>query len=103
MARKRTAMKSHRPRNVLSMITVSAIVVMLIIVLKISCVRLEEKKSVYDKKEAYLLEQIDEQEKRSVEIEEYRKYTQTKQYIEDLAKDRLGLVYKDEIIFEAEN
>ena len=51
----------------------------------------------------YLVEQIEEQERRSEEIEEYRKYTQTKQYVEDLAKERLGLVYKDEIILEADN
>ena len=49
------------------------------------------------------LEQIEEQNKRSEEIEEYRKYTKTKQYVEDMAKEKLGLVYKDEVIFEAEN
>lgn len=103
MARRRTAMNSYRPRNLLSMVTVSVIVVMLVIVLRVSCGRLEEKKAALEKDEAYYIAQIEKEEKRTEEIEEYRKYTQTKQYIEDLAKERLGLVYDDEIIFEAQN
>lgn len=103
MSRRKTAMNSYRPRNLLSMVTVSAIVAVLVIVLQVSSSRLEEKKAAYDKKEKYLLEQIEIQNKRSEEIEEYGRYIQTKQYIEDIAKERLGLVYKDEIIFEAEN
>ena len=36
------------------------------------------------------------------EIAEYGKYTQTKKYVEELAKDKLGLVYDGEIIFKDE-
>lgn len=64
---------------------------------------LKEKEAEYEKKEKYLLEEIDKQNQRSEEIEEYREYMQTKQYIEDMARQKLGLVYKDEIIFEADN
>ena len=39
---------------------------------------------------------------RSEEIEEYRKYTQTKKYAEDVAKEKLGLVKKDEILLKPE-
>ena len=39
---------------------------------------------------------------RALEIEEYGKYTQTKKYVEEVAKDKLGLVYEDEIIFKSE-
>ena len=34
------------------------------------------------------------------ELEEYEAYTQTQEYIEDTAKSKLGLVYKDQIIFK---
>ena len=37
---------------------------------------------------------------RQKEIEEYEAYTKTQEYIEDVAKSKLGLVYKDEIIFK---
>lgn len=37
------------------------------------------------------------------EIGDYEAYVQTKKYIEEVAREKLGLVYKDEIIFQAEN
>ena len=52
---------------------------------------------------AELEAQIAEEEEKSEEIEEYSKYVQTKKYAEEVAKDKLGLVYEDEIIFKAED
>ena len=101
MSRKKR--RNRRTRNLGSMVMVSLIVAMLIIVISVKSNELEEKKTAYEKKESYLLEQIDEQYARAEEIEEYRKYMQTKQYVEDMARQKLGLVYKDEIIFEADN
>lgn len=42
-------------------------------------------------------------EKESKSIEEYKVYVKTKSYIEKTAREKLGLVYEDEIIFEAED
>ena len=39
---------------------------------------------------------------RTAQLEEYRVYVQTKQYVEKVAKEKLGLVKKDEILFKAE-
>ena len=36
-------------------------------------------------------------------IEEYRKYTQTQKYVEEVAKEKLGLVNENEIIFKSED
>ena len=44
---------------------------------------------------------IEQEEKRTEEIEELKKYVQTKKYAEEIAKERLGLVYEDEILFKA--
>ena len=41
------------------------------------------------------------EEQRSKDIEELGKYVQTKKYVEEVAKERLGLVYPDEILFKA--
>ena len=103
MATKKTAMRSRRNSNKGSMILITIVAAMIIVVLLIKGNELNEKKQALEKREAYLLEQIEAQYERSEEIEEYRKYMQTKQYIEDEAKSKLGLVYKDEIIFEADN
>ncbi len=39
-------------------------------------------------------------EERAKELEEFATYTKTKKYAEEVAKDKLGLVYEDEIIFQ---
>ncbi len=85
------------------MFLVSVVVIMLMVVVAVKSVELREKKAFYAQKEQTLLEQIEAETKRSEEIDEYEKYTQTKKYIEDVAKDRLGLVYEGEIIFKDEN
>ena len=103
MARRVAAMRSNRPANLGSMMLVTIVVCMILVVVFFKNRELQEKKAAYEKKAEYLLEQIAEQNERSEDIEEYRKYMQTKQYIEDMAKSRLGLVYKDEIIFQADD
>ena len=102
MATRKMKMR-RRSVNFGGMILVTAVVAMIVLVVLFKSNELRDKKAAYEKREKYLTEQIAEQERRSEEIEEYRKYTQTKQYVEDMAKSRLGLVYKDEIIFEADN
>jgi cell division protein DivIC len=55
---------------------------------------------------AIKLEQLDsrieEQTERKKDIEELKEYTKTKEYKEEIARNKLGLVYEDEIIFEPE-
>lgn len=103
MAHRYTRRKKRKNQNFRNMTMITFVVAMILVVVFIKNSGLKEKKAGYEKREQYLLEQIEEQNKRSEEIEEYRKYTKTKQYVEDMAKEKLGLVYKDEVIFEAEN
>lgn len=103
MSSVRMAMRAKRPKNLTSIAMVTFIVIMVLAILFYVSREMVEKRDSYEKRETYLLEQIEAQNKRSEEIEEYRKYMQTKQYIADMAKAKLGLVYKDEIIFEADN
>ena len=46
-----------------------------------------------------LEQQIANEEQRYEDLEEQKKYMKTKQYYEEVAKDKLGLIYEDEIIF----
>ena len=52
------------------------------------------------KKEADII--VKEAMSRVEEIEEYRKYTQTQKYVEEVAKEKLGLVNENEIVFKSE-
>ena len=47
-----------------------------------------------------MVKQVEEEKNRSAELEEYRIYVQTKQYIEEVAKQKLGLVKPDEILLK---
>lgn len=101
MARKAAYRKQRQ--NFFGMFLAFLVVVMLMVVVFVKSIELKEKKAYYEQKEQALMEQIAEEEKRASEIEEYGKYTQTKKYIEDVAKEKLGLVYEGEIIFKDEN
>lgn len=81
------------------MFLVTTVVAMMLIVVLIKSIELKQKLDAYQEKERVLTEQIAEEEKRSEEIAEYEKYTHTKKYIEEVAKDKLGLIHEDEIIF----
>ena len=58
---------------------------------------------IEEQKEEMLQEQIEAEKQRSEEIDEFEKYTKTKKYIEDVAREKLGLVYEDEIIIQTED
>lgn len=64
---------------------------------------LDKKRIAYLEQDQALQEQIDAETERAEEIEERRAYVQTKKYIEDVAREKLGLVYEDEIIFDPGN
>ena len=66
-------------------------------------VRLEDKKNDLSVKMSTLEKQIEEENERSEEIKNLEAYVQTKKYIEKIAREKLGLVYKDEIILKEED
>ena len=89
-----------RRQNKLSMCLVSAVVLMLLVVVSISSVNLKQKQAVYLEKQMLLEQQIAAEEQRAQDLVELRKYTQTKAYVEEVAKEKLGLVHSDEIVFQ---
>ena len=101
MARKVAYRKKRQNR--FGMFLVSIAMLMMLVVVAFSSVELREKKEAYAQKELALKQQIAAEEERALEIEEYEKYTQTKKYIEEVARDKLGLVYEGEILFKDEN
>lgn len=95
-------LRSVRQRhNRISAILVALVVLMLAVIIGVSVYRLKVKQAELDKQKAYLQEQIDAEKQREEEIEEYAKYTKTKKYAEEVAKEKLGLVGEDEIIFKS--
>ncbi len=93
---------TRKKQNKVSVILITIVLVMLIIVVSVGKSDIRRRQAEYDKKEERLLEQIEAENKRAEEIAEYEKYTKTKKYAEEVAKEKLGLVKEDEIIFKEE-
>ena len=49
-----------------------------------------------------LQQEIRTEEQRAADIEEYRRYTETDAYIEEIAREKLGLIYEGETVFKEE-
>lgn len=62
--------------------------------LRATCSSLQEQKTELEAKKSDL-------EKEAKSIEEQKKYMQTNEYIEEMAREKFGLVYDDEIVFKA--
>lgn len=102
MAIKRVV-KKKRPARMLG------IIILLICTVGISSFFYYKKRELQDEYDSLEAEKkrvemlIQEEQKRSEEIEEYKAYVQTKSYIEEVARDVLGLVYKNEVVFKPKN
>ena len=102
MAKRKVAYRK-RNQNKFSMFLVTLVVLMIMVVVAVRSVDLHRQLDECQVEENSLNAQIEAEKQRAEEIVEYEKYTQTKKYVEDVAKDKLGLVYEGEILFKEEN
>lgn len=82
------------------MIGITFVVFSLAITVTIRGSSLKAKALEYQLRDENLTIQVKKEEERSKDLEQYRIYVQTKQYIEDMAKQKLGLVNPDEILLK---
>lgn len=96
--RLRKGMRAHRQ----SVFAIIAVLVVLVAVVSVNSMTLRAKDKAYRAQEIELAEQIEEEKARAKEIDELEKYVSTDEYVEEVAKEKLGLVHENEIIFKAE-
>lgn len=87
--------------NRMALIGITVVVMSLGVVTHVGTASLRKKEQEYAVKEQNLEKTKAQEEARAAELEEYRIYVQTKQYVEKVAKEKLGLVNEDEILFKA--
>ena len=63
-------------------------------------IKLQDRKKNLDVRINNLEAQIDNEKERAIDIKNLEAYVQTKKYIEQIAREKLGLVYDYEIIFK---
>lgn len=88
--------------NRMALIGITVVVLSLAVVIGLKSKSLKEKDLAYQIREENLLDQKAKEEERKEELEERKIYVQTKQYIEEVAKEKLGLVKQDEILLKPE-
>lgn len=100
MARKRRIAYRKKQQNRFSMFLVSLVVVMILVLVGVQSAELRDKIGSKQAEAAQLDREIADEEKRALEIEALSKEVQTKGYIENVAREKLGLIYEDEILFK---
>lgn len=84
----------------LGMAVIALVVTMLFAYMFSESGKLQERLAMCEAKAAALEEQIEEEKERTVEIEELKEYMLTDEYAEDMAREKLGLVKENEIVYE---
>jgi cell division protein DivIC len=79
---------------------ITIIVLAFLVVMTIQIVNIKAKDAEYEAKENELLQEYQEETQRSSELDDMETYMNSSEYIEDVAKSKLGLTYKNEIIFK---
>lgn len=102
MARRRVAYRK-RHQNRFSMFLVSLVVLLVMVAVAVRSVELKQKIDVKQQEQEQLNAQIEDEKLRELAIEEFAKEVQTKGYIENIAREKLGLVYEGEIVFKQDD
>lgn len=95
--RQRQRVQSHK-RSVLA---ISGVLLLLVVMVSVNGMTLRAKEKTYQAQEVELEKQIEDEKARTAEIDDLEKYVGTDEYVEEVAKDKLGLVHENEIIFKA--
>ncbi len=92
--------RNDRLGNRMAIVGITLVVFSLGVVVNFKSTSMKKKDQEYQAREALLQQQYDREVSRSDELKEYQVYVQTKQYIEEVAKQKLGLVKPDEILLK---
>ena len=79
---------------------ITLVVMCLAVAINIKGADLKQSDLDYKVREENLDAQVKAEEKRTEELKEYKIYVKTKQYAEEIAKEKLGLVNPDEILLK---
>ncbi|MDD6480932.1 MAG: septum formation initiator family protein [Lachnospiraceae bacterium] len=96
----RTKKRRRRSNGAVGIIV---IVIAFLAVMVVQIVRIQAKDAEYAAKEQELKQEYQDETQRATELDELESYMQSSEYIEDVAKSKLGLTYKNEIVFKEED
>ncbi len=78
------------------------LLLIMIVGLEINVGRQQQRSNELEQQRIALEKELEAEEAYTKELDRYKVYTRTKKYKEEAARERLGLVYSDEIVFKPE-
>lgn len=101
MARRNTKrQKADKTDNRLAVFMVGIVIVFMAFIINARIKKIDKKLETYNQKISLLEEQIKEQEERKTQLESKEIYVKTDEYKIEVAKEKLGLVFPDEILIK---
>ena len=94
--------KNNKITTKLGMVLVVSCLILLAVVVLYKAQSLKAQKESLQVQAAELQEQLDSAKEDYKKLEEREKYMQTDEYVEDVARSQLGLIYPDEIVVKPE-
>lgn len=100
--RKGKAVGTHVKRYRATMLAISFVVCMLLVLLCIEGVSLQQRIVANDEKKDALTSEIEKETARTSELDALDEYMQSDAYAEETARDKMGLLKDNEILFKAQ-
>lgn len=99
-SRKKNMVRRYNRQNQVTVLAITGIVSVLLVMLYFGGTSLKKEIEEGQKRLTVLEQEIEDEEKRTEEIEALQEYMQSDEYIEKVAKEKMGLVKENEIIFK---
>ena len=93
--------RKRRHRNSRSVFFITVIVICIAIGMGALKISLKAQEASYVRKEQQLQEQIDSEKARAAELDELEAYMASDRYIEDVAREKLGMAYPNDLLLKA--
>lgn len=92
--------RKRKNGNRVGRLCITCIVFIFALVMSVQIVTVYQKDQEYIAKQAELEQQLSDEQGRQEDLKDYETYTKSQQYVEDVAKSKLGLLYKNEVVFK---
>lgn len=99
-AAKNKAIRRSRRRNTLSVVLLAVVAAFLVLCMSFYIRSLRQRADGYESRVAELESQVAQEESKTQELETQGKLRQTLKYIEQIAREKLGLVFPGDVILE---
>ncbi|MGI6095731.1 MAG: FtsB family cell division protein [Lachnospiraceae bacterium] len=100
--KRRSRRKKRNLQNKIAMLCITVVVCAIFIVLMLQGASLRGKIDGYEKEKETISQQIEAENERTEDIEALKEYMESDEYAEETAREKLGLVKENEIIFKEE-